>query len=96
MTGANLSVRIVRLVADESRTAHVHARSAEAVFVAQGGGTLWANGVRTELEVGGTALIPAGVPHATLPHPGSEMVLVCFFPYPDLTANIEELPGLLS
>lgn len=93
---ANLSVRIVRLVADESRTAHVHAASAEAVFVAEGRGTLWANGVRTRLEVGTTALIPAGVPHATLPDAGSEMLLVCFFPHPDLTANIEELAGPLS
>ena len=95
MTEANLSVRIVRMVADPSRSSHVHAHSAEAVFVAQGRGTLWANGVRTHLETGDTILIPAGVHHATLPDPESEMLLVCFFPHPDLSANIEELSSPL-
>ena len=91
MLEANLSVRIVRLVADEARSAHVHARSAEAIYVARGHGTLWTDGIRTRLDAGATALIPAGVPHATVPDPHSEMVLVCFFPHPDLAANIEEL-----
>lgn len=95
MAAANLSVRIVRLRYDPARTAHVHAHSAEAVFVVAGQGTLWMDGVRTRIDTGDTSLIPAGVPHATLPDPGGDMVLVCFFPHPDLRVNIEELPGPL-
>ncbi len=95
MDDANLSVRIVRMEHDPNRTPHVHAHSAEAVYVVSGHGALWAEGKRTRLQAGDTALIPAGTAHATLPDPGARMLLVCFFPHPDLTANIAELPGPL-
>ncbi len=95
MDDANVSVRVVRLVHDVNRTAHVHGHSAETVYVVSGHGTLWVEGQRTPLQAGDTALIPAGTPHATLPDPGAKMLLVCFFPHPDLATNIEELAGPL-
>lgn len=91
-----LSLRVVRMVHDPSRSAHVHAHSAEVVYVVDGVGTLWADGERYRLQAGTTALVPAGTPHATLPDPGTGMLLVCFFPHPDLAANIQELGGPLS
>ncbi len=96
MADVGLSVRVVRLVHDPSRSAHVHAHSAEAVYVAEGHGTLWADGERIPLVAGDTVLVPAGTPHATLPDPEADMLLVCFFPHPDLAANIEELAGPLT
>jgi quercetin dioxygenase-like cupin family protein len=92
----NVSVRVVRLVHDPHRTAHVHDHSAETVYVVSGHGTLWVDGQRTPLQAGDTVLIPAGTPHATLPDPGAKMLLVCFFPHPDLATNIEELTGPLA
>ena len=91
MEDVNLSARIVRLVSDVSRTAHVHPHSAEVFFVSQGEGTVWVEGARRRVHTGDTVLIPAGVAHATLPDPGEEMQLLCFFPHPDLGANILEL-----
>ena len=96
MVDVDLSFRIVRLVSDPSRTAHVHPHSAEAVFVAEGQGTLWVDGTRRRISAGDSVLIPAGTPHATLPDAGAEMRLVCFFPHPDLAANILELPDALQ
>jgi quercetin dioxygenase-like cupin family protein len=96
MTDVGLSVRVVRLSHDPARSAHVHALSAEAVYVVEGQGTLWADAERSPLRSGDTVLIPAGTPHATLPDPDVDMLLVCFFPHPDLAANMQELAGPLT
>ena len=91
----DLSMRIVRLEGDRRRSPHVHPHSAEAIYVVSGAGTLWEDGVEGRIEAGDCALIPAGVPHATLPDPGTSMEIVCFFPHPDLEANREELEDMV-
>jgi len=90
---ANLSVRIVKMSADPERSPHVHPHSAEAVYVVAGSGTLWLEGERIPVERGDTFLIPAGAKHATLPDADVDMELICFFPHPDLSQNLLELPG---
>jgi quercetin dioxygenase-like cupin family protein len=65
------------------------------MYVVSGKGRLWENGEERRIEAGDCALIEAGVPHATLPEPGTTMQLVCFFPHPDLNANIEELEHII-
>ena len=92
-TQAGVSMRIVCLAATPERRPHVHPSSAEVVFVAEGRGNLWLDGVRKPLRAGDSVLIPKGTPHATLPDADAPMRLVCFFPHPDLRANIEELTG---
>jgi quercetin dioxygenase-like cupin family protein len=89
-TGA-LSMRIVRLEGGRRRSPHVHPQSPEAIYVVSGTGALWENGVEQRIQAGDCALIAAGVPHATIPDPGTSMELVIFFPHPDLDANREEL-----
>ena len=96
MNEINLSVRVVKVYSDPERSAHVHPNSAEAVYVAAGNGTLWAEGVGFEIQRGDTFLVPAGTKHATLPDPGSEMTLICFFPHPDLSKNIVEMVGRIA
>lgn len=91
--GADVSVRIVRLEYGSRRRPHRHPLTCEVVHVVAGHGEAWQAGERTAVAAGDTLLIPAGVPHATLPAPGSTLELVCFFPHPDLRANLEELPG---
>jgi quercetin dioxygenase-like cupin family protein len=88
-----LSVRIVRMTYDPSRRPHRHPHSYELVHVVSGEGVAWADGERTPVAAGSTFFVPQGVPHATLPAPGSHLELVCFFPRPDLPSNLEELDG---
>lgn len=89
---AGCSARLVR-IAPGPRTPHVHPLSAEVVYVAGGTGTAWEDDVPTNVGDGDLVVVPAGVPHATVASGTSDLVLVCFFPHPDLAANIEELTG---
>lgn len=91
----SFSVRIVRLSRDARRWAHRHPLSLELLHVTKGRGVLWEGGVERRFVRGDTALVPAGVPHATVPDPGTDMELICFFPYPDLDDNIEELEDMI-
>jgi quercetin dioxygenase-like cupin family protein len=93
--GGDFSVRIVRLSRGAVRWAHRHPRSVELLHVTKGRGVLWEGGVERRFVQGDTALVPAGVPHATVPDPGTDMELICFFPYSDLDDNIEELEDMI-
>jgi quercetin dioxygenase-like cupin family protein len=86
------SARIVR-IAPGPRMPHRHPHSAEVVYVAGGTGTAWEGDVPTRVGGGDLVVVPAGVPHATVASGTTDLVLVCFFPHPDLAANIEELTG---
>lgn len=91
-TGA--SVRVVR-IAPGPRTPHVHPRSAEVAFVVEGTGTAWEGDEPTEVGPGDLLVVPRGVPHATVATGPGDLVLVCFFPHPDLSENLHELTGPL-
>jgi quercetin dioxygenase-like cupin family protein len=86
-----VSVRVVRLDGDTPRSPHRHPRTYEVMYVVTGGGHLWRDGAFHRVEEGDLVAVPPGVPHATLPDPGTQMELVCFFPDADLSTNIEEL-----
>ncbi len=88
------SARVVR-IAPGPRTPHVHPLSAEVVYVAGGTGTAWEDDVPTRVQHGDVVVVPAGVPHATVASGTSDLVLVCFFPHPDLAENIQELTAPL-
>ncbi|MGH8825494.1 MAG: cupin domain-containing protein [Jiangellaceae bacterium] len=85
------SIRVVR-IGPGPRTPHVHPRSAELAYVVEGAGTAWEGDVSTRVAAGDLLVIPRGVPHATVAGP-TDLVLVCFFPYADLSANLVELAG---
>lgn len=86
------SVRVVR-VPPGPRTPHRHPHSVEVVYVAQGTGRVWEGDRASQVSAGDLVLVPTGAPHATVATGDTELVLVCFFPHPDLSANIEELAG---
>lgn len=90
------SVRIVRIEGAAPRRPHRHPRSAEIVHVADGTGRAWQDGEVRTVAAGDTVLIPRGVPHATIPNPGGSLLLVCFFPDPDLGTNTEDLDTVLD
>lgn len=86
------SVRVVR-VAPGRRTPHRHPDSIEVICVVAGTGEHWQGDTATPVGPGDVALVPRGVPHATVATGDRELELVCFFPHPDLAENTEELPA---
>lgn len=91
-TAEDCSVRIVR-VSPGPRTPHRHPHSCEVVYVVEGEGRLWEGERAHAVGPGDLVVIPPGVSHATVGTSGSGLVLVCFFPHPDLAGNLEELPA---
>lgn len=87
---ADSSLRVITLGRTEGRTAHRHPHSEEVIYVEAGTGVVWIDGELHPLEPGDVVRIPAGAAHATVPDEGEQMALVCFFPHPDLAANIED------
>ncbi|MFW6033663.1 MAG: cupin domain-containing protein [bacterium] len=86
------SVRVVRIPSGP-RTPHRHPHSCEVVYVAAGTGRVWEGDRSSPVAPGDVALIPRGTSHATVSTSRSDLVLVCFFPHPDLARNLEELSG---
>jgi quercetin dioxygenase-like cupin family protein len=86
------SARVVR-IAPGTRTPHRHPHSAELAYVVAGTGTAWEDDVSRTVGPGDLLVVPAGVAHATVASGPADLVLVCFFPHPDLGANLEELAG---
>ena len=84
------SVRIVRAQREEQRLAHRHPRSEEVIYVLRGSGTVYIDGVFHDVRPRDIVHIPLGAAHATIPNEGGEMELICFFPNPNLSENIEE------
>lgn len=86
-----MSVRIVTLPSGLPRNAHYHPHSAEFYYVLKGRGVVWWNGTLHPVKEGDSVFLPKGYPHATVPDPGEEMNLLCFFPHPNLRENLVEL-----
>ncbi len=87
---AAASLRVVDLERTEGRAAHRHPYSEEVVYVAAGHGSVWIDGTTHSVRQGDVVHVPVGAAHATIPTPGVEMRLICFFPHPDLSHNIED------
>ncbi len=88
------AVRVVQ-VPPGPRTPHRHPHSDEITYVVSGHGNAWEDDVRTPVGPGDVVIVPRDVPHATVAHGDDDLVLVCFFPEPDLANNLVELDGPL-
>lgn len=84
------SIRIVEVESGAGRTAHLHPLSEEIIYVESGEGKVYIDGRLSQVRAGDVIRIPSGTPHGTIPTSQSPMRLVCFFPHPDLSQNIEE------
>jgi len=72
------------------RAAHHHNEFEECIFVLSGEGRTYADIGEYPLKPGDTLLIPAGEKHVTR-NPGAEpLLLLCFFPVPDITQGTQE------
>lgn len=85
-----LAVRVVSLHHQPDRGLHQHPKSAEVSYVVSGDGVVRGADSEERVSTGDFILVPAGTWHATIPDPDSPMVLVCFFPHPNLSDNLIE------
>lgn len=93
---AAASIRIVRPRRTPDRRAHMHPRSEEIMYVAAGSGQVWIDGARHRVTAGDIVHIARGAAHATVPDHDGAMLLVCFFPDPDLASNMVEAAAIVA
>ena len=75
------------------RARHQHNDFEECIFVLAGEGTTLADSGEFHLKPGDTLLVPAGEKHLTQNTGTQPLLLLCFFPVPDITAGTQE-PGV--
>ena len=90
--GSEYSVRVVRVPAGP-RTPHLHPHSDEVTYVVSGSGAAWDGDRFTPVGPGDLVFVPRGTAHASVARGDEELVLLCFFPQPDLADNLVELEG---
>lgn len=95
MGARNASVRLVEIPVaregEEPRGPHVHHGFEECMYVLAGEGcTLTPNGAHP-VRPGDTILVPADEPHVTRNTGTVPLVLLCFFPTPDVAKFTEDL-----
>ncbi len=78
---------------DPPRAAHQHNEFEECIFVLSGEGRTYADSGEFSLKAGDTLLMPAGEKHVTRNTGKEPLLLLCFFPVPDITAGTQE-PGV--
>ena len=93
--GSRCSVRIATLAVPQpgaKRGPHLHRDFEEVIYVLSGAGTTHAESGEIPLKAGDLILIPPGEKHMTLNTGTEPLVLLCFFPVPDVTAGTTEFP----
>ena len=93
----NVTLRLAEIPVPQpgeaQRAAHQHNDFEECIFVLAGQGTTFAETGEFPLEPGDTLLIPAGEKHVTRNTGKEPLLLLCFFPVPDITSGTQE-PGV--
>jgi mannose-6-phosphate isomerase-like protein (cupin superfamily) len=72
------------------RGPHFHKGFEECIFVMSGEGCTEADSGKHPLKAGDTILIPSGETHVTRNTGNEPLVLLCFFPVPDISKRTEE------
>ncbi len=72
------------------RGPHAHQGFEECIFVMSGEGCSEADSGKYPLRAGDTILIPSGEKHVTRNTGSEPLVLLCFFPVPDITGPSSE------
>ena len=91
--GSRCSVRIATLAVPQpgaTRGPHLHDGFEEVIYVLSGTGTTHAESGEIALKPGDLVLIPAGEKHMTQNTGAEPLVLLCFFPVPDVSAGTTE------
>ena len=92
--GSRVTFRIAAIAVpkpgDPPRGPHLHDGFEECIYVLSGRGTTVAESGEIALVPGDIVLIPAGEKHMTRNTGNEPLVLLCFFPVPDVTAGTTE------
>jgi mannose-6-phosphate isomerase-like protein (cupin superfamily) len=78
---------------DKPRGPHLHREFEECIYVLSGEGTTHAESGEIAVKPGDIVLIPPGEKHMTRNTGSVPLVLLCFFPVPDVTAGTAEFPS---
>jgi mannose-6-phosphate isomerase-like protein (cupin superfamily) len=96
--GSNVSFRIAQIAVpqpgDKKRGPHVHHEFEECIYVLSGQGTMHAESGEHPVRPGDILLVPAGERHMTVNTGSEPLVLLCFFPVPDVSAGTTEFSSL--
>ena len=92
--GARVTFRIAEIPVakpgDAPRGPHLHDGFEECIYVLSGRGTTHAESGEIAIAPGDIVLIPAGEKHMTRNTGGEPLILLCFFPVPDVTSGTTE------
>jgi mannose-6-phosphate isomerase-like protein (cupin superfamily) len=92
--GSRVTLRIAEIPvpqpSDEPRGPHLHHDFEECIYVLRGQGTTCAESGEIPIKPGDIILIPAGEKHMTRNTGSEPLVLLCFFPDPEVTAGTTE------
>ncbi len=94
--GSRVTMRIAEIPVPkpgERRGPHLHRDFEECIYVLTGEGTMHAESGEIPIRPGDIVLVPAGEKHMTRNTGNVPLVLVCFFPVPDVTAGTVEFPS---
>jgi mannose-6-phosphate isomerase-like protein (cupin superfamily) len=95
--GSRVTFRIAEIPApqagDKPRGPHLHREFEECIYVLSGEGTTHAESGEIAIRPGDIVLIPPGEKHMTRNTGSVPLVLLCFFPVPDVTAETVEFPS---
>jgi quercetin dioxygenase-like cupin family protein len=82
----------VPMPGEAPRGPHFHQDFEECIFVMSGKGCTEADSGKYPLKTGDTILIPPGEKHVTRNTGSEPLVLLCFFPVPDIAQRTHEKP----
>jgi mannose-6-phosphate isomerase-like protein (cupin superfamily) len=92
--GSRVTLRIAEIPVpkpgDKPRGPHLHHGFEECIYVLSGEGTTHAESGEIPIKPGDIVLIPEGEKHMTRNTGNVPLVLLCFFPTPDVTAATTE------
>jgi mannose-6-phosphate isomerase-like protein (cupin superfamily) len=95
--GSRVTFRIAEIpvpqAGDKPRGPHLHREFEECIYVLSGEGTTHAESGEIAIRPGDIVLIPPGEKHMTRNTGSVPLVLLCFFPVPDVTAETVEFPS---
>jgi mannose-6-phosphate isomerase-like protein (cupin superfamily) len=98
--GSRLTFRIVEIAVpqpgDKPRGPHIHDGFEECIYVLRGTGVNHSESGELPVKPGDIVLIPPNEKHMTLNTGTEPLVLLCFFPVPDIAAGTQEFASFTS
>ncbi|MGA8322600.1 MAG: cupin domain-containing protein [Xanthobacteraceae bacterium] len=92
--GSRMSFRIVEIaqqqISEEPRGPHLHRDFEECIYVLSGRGMMRAESGEYPVGVGDVLLVPPGEKHMTVNTGSEPLMLLCFFPVPNVGAGTTE------